>query len=74
MSAGERKARDLKILEFPNARDWSPAEEDWKLPKDWEGTVLEAMADRLSEVSLLSSCLWISASDAAPALISAISI
>ena len=43
------KGKNLKILDFPNARDWSPAEEDWKLPKDWEGTVLEAMADRLSK-------------------------
>ncbi len=43
------KGKNLKILDFPNARDWSPAEEDWKLPKDWEGTILEAMADRLSK-------------------------
>ncbi len=43
------KGKNLQILEFPNARDWSPAEDDWKLPKDWEGTILEAMADRLSK-------------------------
>jgi len=43
------KGKNLKIVEFPNARDWSPVEENWKLPKDWEGTVLEAMADRLSK-------------------------
>ena len=42
-------ASDRWTVEFPNARDWSPAEEDWKLPKDWEGTVLEAMADKLSK-------------------------
>jgi ferredoxin len=43
------KGKNLQTVEFPNARDWSPAEENWKLPKDWEGTVLEAMADKLSK-------------------------
>ena len=43
------KGKNLAIVEFPNARDWTPVEADWKLPKDWEGTVLEAMADRLSK-------------------------
>ncbi|NJD57510.1 MAG: (Fe-S)-binding protein [Nitrospirae bacterium] len=43
------KGKNLATVEFPNARDWSPVEENWKLPKDWEGTVLEAMADRLSK-------------------------
>lgn len=43
------KGKNLKILDLPNARDWSPADEDWKLPKDWEGTVLEAFADKLSK-------------------------
>jgi len=43
------KGKNLAAVEFPNARDWSPVEENWKLPQDWEGTVLEAMADRLSK-------------------------
>ncbi len=43
------KGKDLKILDFPNARDWSPKEEDWKLPENWKDTILEAMADRLSK-------------------------
>jgi Fe-S oxidoreductase len=43
------KGKNLATVEFPNARDWSPVDEDWKLPKDWEGTILEAMADRLSK-------------------------
>ncbi len=43
------KGKNLDIVGFPHARDWTPVEEDWKLPKDWEGTVLEAMADRLSK-------------------------
>jgi Fe-S oxidoreductase len=43
------KGKNLGILGFPNARDWSPVDEDWKLPKDWEGTVLEGIADRLEK-------------------------
>ncbi len=43
------KAKNLNVVGFPNARDWSPAEEDWKLPKEWEGTVLEGIHDRLSK-------------------------
>ncbi len=43
------KAKNLQVVDFPNARDWNPTEDDWKLPNEWEGTVLEAMADRLSK-------------------------
>src|SRR5208282_1696531 len=37
------KAKDLNTVEFPNAREWKPSEEDWKLPANWEKTVLEGM-------------------------------
>jgi Fe-S oxidoreductase len=43
------KAKDLKVLELPNARDWSPAEEDWKLPEDWKQTVLDGIKERLEK-------------------------
>ena len=43
------KAKDLKVLELPNARDWSPAEEDWKLPQDWKQTVLDGIKERLEK-------------------------
>lgn len=43
------KGKNLEVVDFPNARDWSPTDEDWKLPEDWKGTVLEGMADRLSK-------------------------
>ena len=23
-------------ISFPNAREWSPEDEDWKLPEDWK--------------------------------------
>ncbi len=41
------KAKNLKILDLPNARDWAVTEEDWHLPDGWKRTVLEGMADRL---------------------------
>jgi Fe-S oxidoreductase len=43
------KKKNLEILNFPNARDWRPSDDDWKLPKDWEGTVLEGLHDRLGK-------------------------
>jgi Fe-S oxidoreductase len=43
------KGKNLKILDFPNARDWNPADEDWKLPENWKEIVLEGMKDRLSK-------------------------
>jgi len=43
------KAKNLKILDLPNARDWSVTDADWQLPADWQRTVLEGMADRLSK-------------------------
>ncbi len=43
------KGKNLEIVGFPNARDWSPVEEDWKLPQDWENIVMEGIKDRLSK-------------------------
>jgi Fe-S oxidoreductase len=43
------KAKSLNIIGFPNARDWTPAEADWKLPKDWEKTVLDTIDDLLDK-------------------------
>ncbi len=43
------KAKSLNILGLPNARDWNPSHEDWKLPENWKDTVLEGMADRLKK-------------------------
>jgi Fe-S oxidoreductase len=41
------KPKDLKYVDFPNPRDWSPAEEDWKLPENWQEIVHEGFKDRL---------------------------
>ncbi|MDP4126093.1 MAG: (Fe-S)-binding protein [Bacillota bacterium] len=43
------KGKDLETLGLPNARDWNPSEEDWKLPENWEQTVLDGIAERLSK-------------------------
>ncbi|MBU1486858.1 (Fe-S)-binding protein [bacterium] len=41
------KEKSLQTLNLPNARSWSPVEEDWKLPENWKETVLEGIAQRL---------------------------
>ncbi|MBU0567166.1 (Fe-S)-binding protein [bacterium] len=41
------KEKSLQTLDLPNARSWSPIEEDWKLPENWKETVLEGIAQRL---------------------------
>jgi [DsrC]-trisulfide reductase subunit K len=43
------KAKSLKTVNFPNARDWFPAEDDWKLPENWKETLLEGIKERLSK-------------------------
>ncbi len=42
------KAKNLQVLDLPNPRDWAVTDVDWKLPEDWQKTVLEGMAERLS--------------------------
>ncbi|MBF0506216.1 MAG: (Fe-S)-binding protein [Nitrospirae bacterium] len=37
------KKKDLDTVGFPNGRDWRVADEDWKLPANWEQTILEGM-------------------------------
>jgi Fe-S oxidoreductase len=43
------KGKNLQAVDFPNARDWSSAEEDWKLPENWKEIILEAFKDRLGK-------------------------
>ncbi|MEA4903061.1 (Fe-S)-binding protein, partial [Desulfitobacterium sp.] len=43
------KPKNIEAVGMPNAREWSPADEDWKLPENWKETVLEGMAERLSK-------------------------
>ncbi len=41
------KKKDLEAVDYPYIREWSPKDEDWKLPKDWKEQVLEAIRQRL---------------------------
>ena len=43
------KAKDLKYVDLPNPRDWSPFDDDWKLPENWEETIHEGFKDRLGK-------------------------
>jgi Fe-S oxidoreductase len=39
----------LKYLGLPNPRKWSPPEDDWKLPDNWQEIVYEGLRDRLKK-------------------------
>jgi len=41
------KKHYMEVLDLPNPRQWSPLDEDWKLPENWQEIVLEGMKDRL---------------------------
>jgi Fe-S oxidoreductase len=43
------KPKELETVGFPNAREWRPADEDWKLPENWERMILEKMKDLLDK-------------------------
>ncbi|MGD9950083.1 MAG: sulfate reduction electron transfer complex DsrMKJOP subunit DsrK [Desulfobulbus sp.] len=36
-----------KGVSFPNAREWNPEDDDWKLPENWKDIILKGIADRL---------------------------
>ncbi|HET8538537.1 MAG TPA: (Fe-S)-binding protein [Anaeromyxobacter sp.] len=41
------KPEKLEYIGFPNARQWSPLDQDWKLPENWKEIVFEGMRERL---------------------------
>lgn len=41
--------KSVKTLGLPNARQWDPLEEDWKLPKNWQQIIFQGMKDRLEK-------------------------
>ncbi|MEK6744983.1 MAG: sulfate reduction electron transfer complex DsrMKJOP subunit DsrK [Nitrospirota bacterium] len=43
------KPKSLEIVDFPNPREWRPADADWKLPENWKEILLEGIADRLKK-------------------------
>jgi len=43
------KAKNLEVLGLPNPREWSPTDEDWKLPENWKEILLEGLRERLDK-------------------------
>jgi Fe-S oxidoreductase len=43
------KAKHLETLGMPNPREWSPMDEDWKLPENWKEIIFNGMKERLSK-------------------------
>jgi Fe-S oxidoreductase len=43
------KSKNLIALDLPNPREWSPADEDWKLPDNWKEIILEGIRERLDK-------------------------
>jgi Fe-S oxidoreductase len=41
------KAKNLRVLDLPNPRDWAVTDDDWQLPENWKQIVLDGMAERL---------------------------
>ncbi|MBF0457039.1 MAG: (Fe-S)-binding protein [Nitrospirae bacterium] len=39
----------LKTVGFPNPRQWSSSETNWKLPENWQEIVIKGMAERLEK-------------------------
>lgn len=38
-----------KGLYFPNAREWSPEHDDWKLPENWKEIIITGLKERLEK-------------------------
>jgi Fe-S oxidoreductase len=36
-------------VSFPNAREWSPEDDDWKLPENWKEIIINGLAERLKK-------------------------
>ncbi|MDR2493344.1 MAG: (Fe-S)-binding protein, partial [Coriobacteriales bacterium] len=43
------KGKNLEAVGFSNARDWSPSEDDWKLPENWQEIIVEGIAERMAK-------------------------
>ncbi|MBF0541428.1 MAG: (Fe-S)-binding protein [Nitrospirae bacterium] len=43
------KEASLAAVDFPNPRQWSVTDEDWKLPSNWQEIVIKGMAERLEK-------------------------
>jgi len=43
------KPKSIEYLGFPNPREWSPPDEDWKLPENWEEIIHKGFKERLGK-------------------------
>ncbi|MBI4704558.1 MAG: (Fe-S)-binding protein [Deltaproteobacteria bacterium] len=43
------KEKHLEYLGFPNPRAWSPTDDDWQLPDDWQERIHAGMKERLGK-------------------------
>ena len=43
------KPKSLEAVGMPNAREWNPLDDDWKLPDNWKEIVHEGFKDRLKK-------------------------
>lgn len=43
------KSKSLEYLGLPNPRDWSPTDDDWQLPENWQQIVHEGLKERLGK-------------------------
>ncbi|MEN6484841.1 MAG: sulfate reduction electron transfer complex DsrMKJOP subunit DsrK [Syntrophobacteraceae bacterium] len=43
------KAKNANVLGLANPREWSPPDEDWKLPDNWKEILLEGIRERLDK-------------------------
>ena len=41
------KPKNIEYIGLPNPREWSPFDEDWKLPENWRQIVLDGLRERL---------------------------
>ncbi len=43
------KPAKLEYIGFPNPREWSPLDKDWKLPPNWKEIVIQGIRERLDK-------------------------
>ncbi|HET9753142.1 MAG TPA: (Fe-S)-binding protein, partial [Myxococcales bacterium] len=43
------KPKNLNYVGFPNAREWSPVDQDWKLPENWKRIIFDGIRERLDK-------------------------
>ncbi len=41
--------KSLEYVGMPHARQWNPAEDDWKLPENWKEIILNGLKERLEK-------------------------